>query len=126
MPGFSKMEQARLSLLALAHRGTLGKARDLVAALPDLKLLFALRLAALFHRSRRDIGLPRLEVFLGDSECALRIEREWLERNPLTDTALHSEVEEWTTLGFDLRIRNWPEGSKADKADKSIRSTAGA
>jgi len=104
MPGFSKMEQARLSLLALAHRGALGKARDLVAELQDLKLLFALRLAALFHRSRSDIELPRLEIFLGDTECALRIESEWLERNPLTDTALHTEVEEWATLGFDLRI----------------------
>ena len=104
MPGFSKMDQAHLSLLALTHRGTLGKARGLVAAQSDLKLLFALRLAALFHRSRSDIELPRLEVFLGNSECGLHIEREWLELNPLTDTALHTEIEEWATLGFNLRI----------------------
>ncbi|NJR71737.1 MAG: molybdopterin-dependent oxidoreductase [Gammaproteobacteria bacterium] len=47
MPGFSKMEQAHLSLLVLAHRGSLDKLRGMVAKDADWTLLVALRLAAL-------------------------------------------------------------------------------
>ena len=62
MPGFSRREQDRLSLLALAHRGTPVKVRDSVTERLDFALIFSLRLAVVFHRSRSDIGLPRLEV----------------------------------------------------------------
>ena len=106
MPGFSKMEQSRLSLLALVHRGNLSKARELVATLSDLKLVFALRLATLFHRSRSEIVLPRMEVLLDEAECVLRIGHEWLERNPLTATAITAEAEEWSSLGLNLRIKD--------------------
>ena len=119
MPGFSKMEQARLSLLALTHRGSLSKAREFVSEPSALALLLALRLAVLFHRSRSEIELPRMEAHLGSvgmARCELHIEHGWLERNPLTDTVLHAEVEEWATLGFDLRIEE--AGSKAEKTVK--------
>lgn len=118
MPGFSKMEQVRLSLLALAHRGSLGKVSEIVSEPSALAALLALRLAVLFHRSRSEIELPRMEMLLGSAGCELHIESGWLERNPLTDTVLRAEVEEWVVLGFDLRIEEWPEGSKADKAAK--------
>jgi len=104
MPGFSKMEQLRLSILALAHRSSLGKAREFVTEPSALALLLALRLAVLFHRSRSEIALPRMRVHLGSGGGELHIEHGWLERNPLTDTVLRAEVEEWATLGFDLRI----------------------
>jgi exopolyphosphatase/guanosine-5'-triphosphate,3'-diphosphate pyrophosphatase len=117
MPGFSKMEQSRLSLLALVHRGNLSKAREMVPTLSDLKLVFALRLATLFHRSRREIELPRLEVFLDDAECVLRIEHQWLERNPLTNTAINAEAEEWSSLGFNLRIKDLSVVRKDKRGD---------
>jgi exopolyphosphatase/guanosine-5'-triphosphate,3'-diphosphate pyrophosphatase len=112
MPGFSKMEQSRLSLLALVHRGNLSKAREMVTTLSDLKLVFALRLATLFHRSRSEIELPRMEVLLDEAECVLRIGHEWLERNPLTATAITAEAEEWSSLGLNLRIKDLSEGHK--------------
>jgi len=121
MPGFSRREQERLSALTLGHRGALTKARDCITDPVDFALLFALRLAALFHRCRSDIQLPRLEVHLSSSEFMLFIEPGWLERNPLTDTALSAEIEQWAALGFKLRVKYDKEG--LDSSDKAARST---
>ncbi|MBA2658460.1 MAG: exopolyphosphatase [Nitrosospira sp.] len=126
MPGFSRMEQERLSVLTLAHRGVIGKARESVFELSDCALLFALRLATLFHRSRSDIEWPQLEVRRGNTEFELLIEEGWLERNPLTDTALAAEIEQWATFGFELRIKERPEGDNADKSEKAARSATSA
>ncbi|MDN5836623.1 MAG: Ppx/GppA family phosphatase, partial [Nitrosospira sp.] len=126
MPGFSKMEQERLSVLTLAHRGSFSKVRDLISEPLDFALLFALRLATLFHRSRRDIELPRLEARLGNSEYELAIERGWLEHNPLTDTALSTEMEEWAALGFKFLIHDRLEENTAWIADSAARSAARA
>ncbi|SCY34718.1 Ppx/GppA phosphatase [Nitrosospira sp. Nl5] len=115
MPGFSRMEQERLSVLTLAHRGSIGKVRESVVEPLDFALLFALRLATLFHRSRSDIKLPRMEVYLRDKECDLVIERGWLAHNPLTDTALSAEIEEWAALGFNFRIQDRLEETRPVK-----------
>ncbi len=112
-----------MSALALAHRGVAGKIREFGTEPSDFALLVALRLATLFHRSRSDIRLPNLDVRLSGKEFELRIERKWLERNPLTDTALSAEVEQWAGLGFDFRIKQL-EGSKARMADKAARNAA--
>ncbi|MGH8763744.1 MAG: exopolyphosphatase [Nitrosospira sp.] len=106
MPGFSRMEQERLSVLTLAHRSSIGKASESIVEPLDFALLFALRLATLFHRSRSDSKLPRLEARLGNAEYELLIEEGWLEHNPLTDTALSAEMEEWAAVGFNFRIRD--------------------
>ncbi len=121
MPGFSRREQDRLSLLALAHRGTPVKVRDSVTERLDFALIFSLRLAVVFHRSRSDIGLPRLEVSLGDKTFELRIERAWLDRNPLTDTALSAEIEQWVPLGFDFQINR--QGGNVDREADKARKT---
>ncbi len=112
MPGFSRREQERLSALTLAHRGAVVKARDCITDPMDLALLFALRLAALFHRCRSDTQLPRLEASWDNSEFMLAIDPGWLKRNPLTDTALSSEIEQWAILGFNLRVTHWREGTQ--------------
>ncbi|MDE2366287.1 MAG: exopolyphosphatase [Betaproteobacteria bacterium] len=126
MPGFSRREQERLSALALAHRGTVIKARDCITNPTDVGLLFALRLATLFHRCRSDIQLPRLEVRWDNLEFMLFIDPGWLKRNPLTDTALSSEIEQWATLGFNLRMTHgWEETipSATDKTTPGITGT---
>ena len=122
MPGFSSREQARLSVLALAHRGAAVKAREFVTELLDFALIFSLRLAVVFHRSRGDIKLPSLEVSLRDKAFELRIERSWLDCNPLTDTALSAEIEQWAALGFNFRIDAPGENvnREADKANKYL------
>ncbi|HTN94768.1 MAG TPA: Ppx/GppA phosphatase family protein [Gallionella sp.] len=104
MPGFSKKEQARLSLLTLAHRGNLGKLQGQLKRTDDFILAMSLRLAVLFYRNRSDIELPALHCRYSGSKFHLAIDPEWLEQNPLTETALQDEVKQWKALGVSLQI----------------------
>jgi exopolyphosphatase/guanosine-5'-triphosphate,3'-diphosphate pyrophosphatase len=119
------MEQKRLSLLTLSHRGAISKARESMVEPTDFALLFALRLATLFHRSRSDIELPKMEVRMSNTEFELFIEEGWLERNPLTDTALSTEIEEWVTFGFNFHITGELENKKISRTPKAAGSTTG-
>ncbi|MBC7944721.1 MAG: exopolyphosphatase [Burkholderiales bacterium] len=104
MPGFSKMEQGRLALLTLAHRGSLLKIRDVIVRESDWAIVIALRLATLFQRSRSDIALPEIRSVLDGERHCLDIDREWLALNPQTEHALREEVREWKKLKFELKI----------------------
>jgi exopolyphosphatase/guanosine-5'-triphosphate,3'-diphosphate pyrophosphatase len=104
MPGFSRMEQAHLALLVLAHRGTLEKVRALVTASADWPLVMALRLASLFYRSRSPVDVPVLQAAHRDRRFEIRLPVEWLKRYPLTAAALKSEIKEWRAIGFELSI----------------------
>ncbi|HET7061253.1 MAG TPA: exopolyphosphatase [Nitrosospira sp.] len=130
MPGFSKSEQERLSVLTLAHRGTIAKGGKFPTDPVSIALLFSLRLAALICRSRRDLDLPSLEVRWKGPEFILLVEQDWLELNPLTEAALSAEAEQWASLGFQLRIENLPApdpvtGTNASSLGKA-RSATGA
>ncbi len=105
MPGFSKMEQWRLSTLMLAHRRSLKKIFTQDMEIIDWRMVMALRLAALIYRSRADIELPELDAKVHGRTLWLSIGRDWLARNPLTVTALQEEIEEWDSAGFKLEIK---------------------
>jgi exopolyphosphatase/guanosine-5'-triphosphate,3'-diphosphate pyrophosphatase len=104
MPGFSRMEQAHVALLVLAHRGTLEKVRPLVTAATDWPLILALRLACLFFRSRGALDVPLAGASHKDRRFEIRLSAPWLKRYPLTAAALKSEIREWKTIGFELAI----------------------
>ncbi len=106
MPGFSKKEQARLSLLALAHRGGLKKLQGLLTEAEDFVLVMSLRLAALFYRNRSDVALPEIEVSLVGVKYCLAISEDWLKQNPLTEAALQEEVKQWKTLRVVMQLVN--------------------
>src|SRR4029077_20485553 len=94
-----------VSLLVLAHRRSLNKvAKRMDGHDVDWNMVFALRLAALFHRSRADIALPALQVKFQGKKFRLTVDQDWLARNPLTVTALNEEVREWEEIGFELRV----------------------
>jgi exopolyphosphatase / guanosine-5'-triphosphate,3'-diphosphate pyrophosphatase len=104
MPGFSKMDQGRMSLLVLAHRGKLSKVRGLLTDERQWSQILALRLAALFYRSRRTPSLQRIQVKSSSSGYYLSLDREWLKRNPLTVMALLDETKEWKSVGLELEV----------------------
>jgi exopolyphosphatase/guanosine-5'-triphosphate,3'-diphosphate pyrophosphatase len=104
MPGFSKKEQARLSLLALAQRGNLDKLQGQLKNTEDCVLAVSLRLAVLFYRNRSDIGLPALRGSFSGTKFHLSIDAGWLAQNPLTETALQEEIKQWKTLDVSLQI----------------------
>jgi len=66
--------------------------------------VFALRIAALFYRSRADVALPPLQARRQGRKFRLSLDPDWLARNPLTVTALHDEIREWERINFELRI----------------------
>ncbi len=105
MPGFSREEQAKLALLVQAHRRSLNKvAKGVEERDVDWDMVLALRLAALFHRSRADIALPALQARRQGKKIRLSLGSAWLARNTLTATALADEIREWDKIGFELKI----------------------
>jgi exopolyphosphatase/guanosine-5'-triphosphate,3'-diphosphate pyrophosphatase len=110
MPGFSRMEQARLARVVLAHRGKLGKVQDAGLDGTDWKLVFALRCAALILRRRADLRLPFLRVAADSGGFAIDLPASWLEENPLSADALESEADHWKAVGMKLEV-----GALSDK-----------
>jgi exopolyphosphatase/guanosine-5'-triphosphate,3'-diphosphate pyrophosphatase len=75
--------------------------------LPDnesLSQILALRLAVLFYRSRMDFELPAIKLSWHGSSFDLSMSKNWLTRNPLTETALDNEAKEWKSVGLKLDI----------------------
>ena len=107
MPGFSKKEQDRLSLLALAQRGNLEKMRGQLFTTfttEDIALVMALRLATVFYRNRSDVKLPAMEGSFSGMKFSLSLKTGWRALNPLTDTALQEEAKQWREWGVILQV----------------------
>ena len=104
MPGFSRDEQTRLAALVLAHRRSLKKVADRIEGQVDWTAVLALRLAALLCRGRTDIALPPLHGKAQGRRFRLEIDPEWLQRFPLTASALNNEAHEWDRIGRELKI----------------------
>jgi exopolyphosphatase/guanosine-5'-triphosphate,3'-diphosphate pyrophosphatase len=115
MPGFSKKDQERLSLLVLGQRGKLEKLPLIPSSDPLWRQLFCLRLAALLHRSRDDQPLPPLQVKQSSSGFSIELPAQWLQKNPLTARALADESDAWQRVGWEMRVRRrlaWPAGGQ--------------
>ncbi|GHD72458.1 exopolyphosphatase [Vogesella fluminis] len=106
MPGFSRREQSELATIVLGHRGDMGKMTREIAD-PELwHAVLALRLAALFCRSRNDVdGRAVRNVQQTMNGYALTIDGDWLEANPLTTSAFGQEVNQWRRVGMLLELR---------------------
>jgi len=105
MPGFSRMEQSQLARLVLAHRGKLAKLQELSPAPGDWELVFCLRVASLFYRSRADIELPQLASEMTESGFRLLLTPAFLEDRPLIAAALADEAGEWRAIGLRLELK---------------------
>jgi exopolyphosphatase/guanosine-5'-triphosphate,3'-diphosphate pyrophosphatase len=113
MPGFSQKEQSRLSRLVLAHRGKLAKIEDLPESSSEWALIFALRLAVLFHLSRRDSKLPTTTCKASKNGFQLTLPRAWLEEHAMTEAALEEETEQWRSVGVKLEVRSLAKEERA-------------
>ncbi|MDR3298497.1 MAG: exopolyphosphatase, partial [Candidatus Accumulibacter sp.] len=105
MPGFSKKDQERLSMLVLGQRGKLEKLPLIPSADPLWRQIFCLRLAALLHRPRDDQALPPMRVKQSSSGFQIELPIQWLQKNPLTAGALADESAAWQQVGWELRVR---------------------
>ena len=116
MPGFSRPEQMRLGLLLLAQRGALGKVAGRVVDSEEWRLILALRLAVLFHRSRTESRLPAIAVEQLGHKIEIVLEPRWIELNPMTKANLENEREAWQGVGFSLAVRAEATGKRAGTA----------
>jgi exopolyphosphatase/guanosine-5'-triphosphate,3'-diphosphate pyrophosphatase len=105
MPGFSKKDQERLSLLVLGQRGKLEKLPLIPSSDPLWRQIFCLRLSALLHRSRDDQPLPPFQVKQSVAGFSIELPVQWLQKNPLTAGALADESDAWQRVGWEMRVR---------------------
>lgn len=101
MPGFSRKEQARLAMLAAAQRGSLAKIMaNSTPGYEDWPMILALRLAVALCRSRSELELPQeMRLQADNGGYRLRLDKNWLTHNPLSQTALDEEAREWKSVG---------------------------
>ena len=104
MPGFSKMDQERLSRIVLVHRGKLERVQPLLRDARDWVLIFCLRLAALLHRARDDAPMPEMRVTGNPQGFQLAVDPLWLAGSPLTAAALAEEARQWANLGMEFSL----------------------
>ena len=104
MPGFSRSEQHRLSLLVRAHRRKF-PVDDFVDALDLVKLCVLLRIAVVLHRGRSDMALPPFDVRADDDFIRLTFPKNWVARHPLTQLDLDQEAEylQWSPIRLSIR-----------------------
>ena len=105
MPGFSKMDQARLALLVLCHRGKLNKVEALSRDDVAWRQILSLRLASILHRARLEGPAPEFQARETVNGFSLQLPAAWLDENPMTAAALRDESAVWEEAGFRLRIR---------------------
>jgi exopolyphosphatase/guanosine-5'-triphosphate,3'-diphosphate pyrophosphatase len=108
MPGFSRMEQEHLGRLVLGHRGGLKKMQGLLDVPERLLPALALRLSALFYRSRAGVTPPDIQLSVAGNRVEVALSEGWLAEHPLTATALENEVGEWKFLGIRLTVAPIP------------------
>lgn len=106
MPGFSRMEQIQLGSLVRAQRGSLAKVTKLPGVKQDWSAILALRLAVLFYQSRTDLTLPKIQLKRSGNEYRIKLDKKWIEQNPLTENALLTEIKEWAMMGIKFSITN--------------------
>jgi exopolyphosphatase/guanosine-5'-triphosphate,3'-diphosphate pyrophosphatase len=122
MPGFTREEQHRIAQLLLAHRRSLRKLPAELHDAIDWRMVFALRLAVLFCQRRSPIN-PRIEsAKAGEGKFRLAIDPAWLQRNPLTSTALREEISEWGKIGFDVKVSGLENAADSDGAEFELAS----
>ena len=105
MPGFSKHDQAHLSLLARAHRGNLAKlTRERALDPADWALIAILRLAVLLCRNRRDLEHDAIRFQRKSNKTRLALAPQWLAENPLSEFLLQEEIRQWKAIGHELAV----------------------
>jgi exopolyphosphatase/guanosine-5'-triphosphate,3'-diphosphate pyrophosphatase len=103
MPGFSRLDQARMAALLLGHTGKLGKI-SVGSAYIDWRMLFCLRLAHVICRRRDDESMPDIEVREIEGGFSLKVGKEWAKSNPLTQFGLEKESVDWQKIGREYQI----------------------
>jgi exopolyphosphatase / guanosine-5'-triphosphate,3'-diphosphate pyrophosphatase len=104
MPGFSKLDQAKIALIVLGHTGKLSKLSGSIEQPNEWLAVLCLRLAALVHRRRSELDVSQLALVRTEQGYALQTDAAWLADHPLTEFNLRQEASEWAKVGITLDL----------------------
>ena len=108
LPGFSKQEQQALGLLVRSHRQKFPiddfKSFSERQSQRLKRLSVLIRLAALFKYVTSIEDIPPFVTRVNSGGLTLLFARGWLARNPLTSSALKSELQQLKKIGFVLEL----------------------
>ncbi len=104
MPGFSRMDQTKVAMIALGQTGKLTKLSATIDDPKEWLAVLCLRLAALVHRRRSDLDVSGLALSRSGRGYALSTDAAWLAEHPLTEFNLRQEAAEWGRVGVPLEL----------------------
>ena len=104
MPGFSRLDQAQLSLLVRTHRRRISA--DVFGGAPSglRELAVLLRIAVVLHRNRGHEALPHIEARAEKQDLTITLPKDWRRAHPLTLEDLKTEAGYLGTIGVTLKI----------------------
>lgn len=109
LPGFSQIEQRRVSLLVRAHRRKFPLDEFSVLEEKELSLFVLLacimRLAVVLHRGRTEAAVAPVSLSVQDARIELTFLSDWLAHHPLTRLDLEQECEFLAETPFSLEVR---------------------
>ncbi len=104
MPGFSRMDQARLARLVLGHRGKLARVATIDPQSVDWAMIACLRLAVVLNRARNEQTQPPVHLSRKGTGFSFMAEADWLDALPLTQATLNDEARQWVGIGHPLIV----------------------
>lgn len=108
MPGFSKQEQLKLSvIIALLRRKIKKEWLQMLSQRQQKKILpliILFRTATLLNRPRTDDEIPIENITIDGKNITIKFKNRWLKKHPLTDEDLQSEARYLQALGVDYFI----------------------
>lgn len=104
LAGCSRLEQAQVAALALAHRKRFPVKKFPTDNTDLLHLALLLRLAVIFNRAQKKSALPSIELKVDGKKLQLTLPGHWLETNPLTQADLEIETEYLQALDYRLKL----------------------
>lgn len=104
MPGFSKMDQAKIARIVLGHTGKLSKLVGLIEHDDEWLAVLCLRIAALAYRRRGEVDGVEFRLARAKERFGLSVDEDWLAEHPLTEYSLRQEVAEWARQGTTIEL----------------------
>ncbi|MBN3860090.1 exopolyphosphatase [Neisseriaceae bacterium PsAf] len=108
MSGFSSKDQYITGLIILGHKGNLKKVQGYLTSKELWYATISLRLATIFCRARNGISIPdstSIKLDEKNKNIILKIEKSWMDDNPLTASVLEKEASYWKFISYDFVIK---------------------
>lgn len=105
MPGFTLTEQSQLAWLVRTHRRRLQTEEPMPHGKSLMHLCVILRLAVTFRRNRSDAKPPEIKLKKNGDAYLIEIDRDWLNRHPLTRMDLEQESNALMDAGVELGVK---------------------